>query len=122
MADHNELGQAGENAAVAYLEKNGYVIRHRNWRKGRLELDIVAAKDNELIIAEVKTRKGADILQPYESVNVQKIKRTVLAADTYIKMYQIDAPVRFDILSVVGEEGNFRIEHIEEAFHPPMWY
>ena len=40
MAEHNELGKAGENAAVAYLEEHGYLIRHRNWRKGHFELDI----------------------------------------------------------------------------------
>ena len=45
MAEHNELGKAGENAAVAYLEEHGYLIRHRNWRKGHFELDIVAAKE-----------------------------------------------------------------------------
>ena len=39
MAEHNELGKAGENAAVAYLEEHGYLIRHRNWRKGHFELD-----------------------------------------------------------------------------------
>ena len=33
MASHNELGKAGEDAAVAYLEKNEYVIRHRNCGK-----------------------------------------------------------------------------------------
>ena len=54
MAEHNELGKAGENAAVAYLEEHGYLIRHRNWRKGHFELDIVAAKENELVIVEVK--------------------------------------------------------------------
>ena len=51
MAEHNELGKAGENAAVAYLEEHGYLIRHRNWRKGHFELDIVAAKENELVIS-----------------------------------------------------------------------
>ncbi len=54
MAKHNELGKAGENAAVTYLEQQGYCIRDRNWRKGHFELDIVAAKDNELIVVEVK--------------------------------------------------------------------
>ena len=44
MAKHNDLGKAGENAAAAYLEKEDYLIRHRNWRKGHFELDIVAAK------------------------------------------------------------------------------
>ena len=40
----NLLGKAGEDAAVDYLERHDYVIRHRNWRKGHFELDIVAAK------------------------------------------------------------------------------
>ena len=26
MAKHNDLGKAGENAAVAYLEQKGYLI------------------------------------------------------------------------------------------------
>lgn len=33
MAAHNVLGKAGEDAAVTYLERNGYTIRDRNWRK-----------------------------------------------------------------------------------------
>ena len=50
MAAHNTLGKTGEDAAVAYLERNGYTINHRNWRKNRLELDIVAVKDGLLIV------------------------------------------------------------------------
>ena len=53
MAKHNELGKAGENAAVTYLEQQGYIIRDRNWRKGHFELDIVATKEQELIVVEV---------------------------------------------------------------------
>ena len=34
MAEHNDLGKSGENAAVAYLEQKGYLIRDRNWRRG----------------------------------------------------------------------------------------
>lgn len=121
MADHNILGKSGENAAVEYLLKNDYVIRHRNWRKGHLELDIVAAKDNELIVVEVKTRTDTNFALPHEAVNKQKIKYTVMAADAYIKLFGIDEPMRFDIINVIGQEGNFKIEHIEEAFYPPMW-
>ena len=78
MAEHNELGKAGENAAVAYLEEHGYLIRHRNWRKGHFELDIVAAKENELVIVEVKTlclpnRKKPSI---YQRLNGQYVLPT----------------------------------------------
>ena len=68
MAEHNVLGKAGEDAAVKYLEKHDYVIRHRNWRRGHLELDIVAAKDDMLVIVEVKTRSNTEVQEPYEAV------------------------------------------------------
>lgn len=121
MAAHNALGKAGEDAAVAYLEQNGYDIRDRNWRKNHLELDIVAVKDEELVIAEVKTRSNTEYIEPQDAVNWQKIRRIVVAADAYIKHFCIDNPVRFDIITAVGVPGAFRIEHIKEAFYPPMF-
>ena len=38
-----------------------------------------------------------------------------------IRLFQIDTPVRFDIITVVGDDGNFKVEHIEEAFYPPLY-
>ena len=38
-----------------------------------------------------------------------------------IRLFQIDTPVRFDIITVVGNDGNFKVEHIEEAFYPPLY-
>ena len=120
MAIHNALGKAGEDAVAAYLEHNGYVIRDRNWRKNRLELDIVATKDNGLIIVEVKTRSNTEYIKPQDAVNWQKIRRIVIAADAYVKHFRIDVPVRFDIITAVGDAGAFEIEHIKEAFYPPV--
>lgn len=121
MEKRNILGKAGEDAAAKYLEQNGYTIRDRNWRKNHLELDIVADKDKELIIVEVKTRSNTDYIEPQDAVNWQKIRRIVVAADAYIKHFCLDAPVRFDIITAVGEPGAFRIEHLKEAFYPPMF-
>lgn len=120
MAIHNLLGKAGEEAAASYLERQGYVIRDRNWRKNHLELDIVALKDQELVVVEVKTRRNTDYIQPQDAVNWQKIRRIVIAADAYIKHYGLDLPVRFDIVTVVGDASSFQIEHIREAFYPPL--
>ncbi|MCD8181974.1 MAG: YraN family protein [Bacteroides sp.] len=121
MAAHNTLGKAGEDAAAEYLERNGYTIRDRNWRKNHLELDIVATKDGELVVVEVKTRTNTDYIEPQDAVNWQKIRRIVVAADAYIKHFSLDAPVRFDIVTATGNAGFFRIEHLKEAFYPPMF-
>ncbi|WP_321478536.1 YraN family protein [uncultured Bacteroides sp.] len=120
MAEHNILGKAGENAATAYLEKHNYSIRHRNWRKGHLELDIIAVKNDQLIIVEVKTRRNTEFALPEDAVDYKKIKRIVLATNAYLKMFELDMPVRFDIITVVGENSEFKIEHIKEAFYPPI--
>ncbi|MDO4162768.1 MAG: YraN family protein [Bacteroides sp.] len=121
MAAHNTLGKAGEDAAVAYLEQNGYEICDRNWRKNHLELDIVAQKDGELIVVEVKTRSNTDYKEPQEAVDWKKIRRIVIAADAYVKHFCIDAPIRFDIITAVGDKEHLKIEHIEDAFYPPMF-
>ena len=121
MAIHNILGKAGEDAAAKYLEQNGYTIRDRNWRKNHLELDIVADKDKELIIVEVKTRSNTDYIEPQDAVNWQKIRRIVVAAYAFIKHLCLYVSVSFDIILAVGEPFSFRIEHLKEAFYPSIF-
>ena len=121
MARHNVLGKAGEEAAANYLVGHGYAILDRNWRKNHLELDIIASKGEEVVFVEVKTRTNTNYIEPQDAVNWRKIRRVVIAADAYIKHFQIDASIRFDILTVVGEPGAFQIKHIENAFYPPMF-
>lgn len=121
MAEHNLLGKNGENVAAEFLAGQGYAILHRNWRSGRKELDIVARKDGEIIVIEVKTRRDTDFALPQDAVSPLKIRRIVAATDVYLKKFRIDNPVRFDIITVVGSSTPFKIEHIENAFIPPVW-
>ena len=121
MAIHNERGKEGEDQATEFLQKKDYTILHRNWRSGKKELDIVAEKDNTLIVIEVKTRQNNNFGSPVEAINTPKIRRIVSATDAYLKKYEIDLPVRFDIISLVGTHPPFEIEHIEDAFYPPLW-
>ena len=121
MAAHNELGKKGEQEAVQYLEKKGYRIRHLNWRSGKKELDIVAEFQGELIIVEVKTRQNKVFGNPEECISEPKIRRIVSATDAYIRKFVLDSKVRFDIISLTGEESHWEINHIENAFYPPIW-
>jgi putative endonuclease len=93
---------------------------HTNWRLGSYELDIVAQTTDELVIIEVKTRSAGSITNPEDAVTNQKIKRIIAATDFYIKYFNIDLPARFDIISLIGNHQNFEIDHIEDAFYPPV--
>lgn len=121
MATHNELGKAGEDAAETYLQKLGYVVLHRNWRLGHHELDIVARQDSIIVVVEVKTRSNTDFAEPTDAITQKKIRHIVLGANAYLLHYQIDLPVRFDIITAVGSPGHFTIEHYIDAFESPVF-
>lgn len=120
MAKHNELGIQGEELARAFLISNGYKIRDTNYRAGRLELDIVAEKDDWLIIVEVRTRSTDIFIAPEESIDLRKIKNLVNAASVYIKHHHWRGETRFDVISVIRDGEGFKIDHIEDAFLPPV--
>lgn len=121
MAEHNELGKWGEELAAKYLEQKGYVIRDRDWRQGKLDLDIVAVADDgeTVVFVEVKARKTNAFRQPEQAVDAKKIKRLARAADSYVKSLGVSAPLRFDIVSIIGDQKEAQtIEHIVDAFNP----
>lgn len=119
MAKHNSTGTYGETVAAAYLEDNGFVVLERNWHDGnRHEIDIVAVKDNEMHIVEVKTRSSAEWQEPQDAVDHRKRMHIVKAADAYLKARDVMRVVHFDILTVVGTDGDCDITLIEDAFDP----
>ncbi|MBR6757319.1 MAG: YraN family protein [Bacteroidaceae bacterium] len=120
MAQHNQLGKSGEEYAVEYLINRGYIVRDVNWVSGRHELDVVAFHNNEMVIVEVKTRSNVDWAYPEEAVTEKKMRNLVRAAEAYVRMFDLDVDVRFDVISIVGKEPPFEIEHIEDAFIPPL--
>lgn len=116
MAEHNDLGKLGEELAVAHLQKHGYTVLQTNWVFQKAEIDIIAQKGDVLAIVEVKTRSSLDFGLPQEFVKPKKIQLLVKAVNEYVLQNDIDAEVRFDIISVFSNNGNFEIEHLEDAF------
>jgi len=119
MAEHNDLGNLGEERAQAYLSSKGYKVRHTNWVVGKLELDIVAEKDGWLIVVEVKTRSTETFEHPEEAITLRKIRNIVNATHEYILQFDWKGETRFDVMSVIPHGQDFLIEHIEDAFLSP---
>ncbi|MFV0391695.1 MAG: YraN family protein [Paludibacteraceae bacterium] len=120
MANHNTLGEIGEQRAQAYLREKGFSIKHSNWFAGKYELDIVAEKDGWLVVVEVKTRSTDTFEHPQEAITPRKIKNIVSATQEYILQFDWQGETRFDVISVIPLGQSYRIEHIEDAFLPPL--
>lgn len=117
MAEHNDIGEQGEQLACDYLSTRGYNILERNWRAGHDELDIVAEDAHDLVIVEVKTRTTDRFGGPEEAVTRTKQRKLFRATEAYLDARPTERSVRFDVVSIVLQRGGPRIVHIIDAFH-----
>lgn len=118
MAEHNELGEKGEELATQFLRQKGYKILQRNYRFKKLEVDIICEDKNELVIIEVKTRASRYLAGPEDTVSKSKQKSIVKAANQYIIDNEIEVETRFDIVSIILNDKETHIDHLIDAFYP----
>jgi len=111
------LGMKGENLAVKFLKKQGYEILDRNFRLRGGEIDIIAKDREEIVFVEVKTRTSCNSEFIMASVGKEKQRKISKTALYYIsKNKYTDYTGRFDVVFVIGDKGNPKIEHFKDAF------
>ena len=114
-------GRAAEEAAAERLRANGFRILWRNLRIGALEIDLVAKKNDLVVVVEVRTRGPGSFEKPLASVSRTK-RRTLLRAVRALwkgrlaKMPDVKR-VRIDVAAVTPDAaGALTIEWIAGAF------
>ena len=112
-----EFGQTGEQMAARFLTDLGYIILEHNYRRGHLEIDLIALDGDELVIVEVKSRAYDSILQPEEAVDHKKRQALIKLANEYVKNHNRRENVRFDIVSIVSNTNGTEIRHLKNAYN-----
>ena len=118
--EKRKLGDVGEGIAVSYLEKTGYKILDKNYRKPWGEIDIIARKGrNNLVFIEVKTIKRFGGYFPEGNVNFKKQRKVIRTARTYLieKRYPPKTIWQIDVIAVELNEQTRKadLKHIKNA-------
>ena len=126
--EKQNIGKLGEDIAVKYLEKHGYKILDRNYRKSWGEIDIIASENigknqflvrqsQELVFIEVKTQNQKFEWRPEENITRHKKRQLSRIIMTYLKANRIpeDQNWRVDVLAIKLDfkTKNAQIEHIQ---------
>lgn len=118
MADKDDLGRAGEERAARHLEARGYDVLDRNWRCRDGEIDIVAIQGKDLVVVEVKTRRGLGFGHPFEAVDDRKRARLWRLAAIWAAAHPEVArgrALRVDAVALIGPDpASASIEHLED--------
>lgn len=122
--NRQELGKRGEEVALEYLLRQGMKLLERNWRCGHKELDLIMEDGAFIRIVEVRTREYPSIMEPFESITVQKRNKVIAAARGYMaqkgRFLCGSREVVFDVVSVLFNGELFEIKYLREAF-APLW-
>lgn len=119
--DRQRYGREAEELAAEHLVANGFRLLWRNLRIGALEIDIVAAKGDLVVVVEVRARGPGSFEKPLASISRTK-RRTLLRAVRALwkgrlaKMPEVQR-VRIDVAAMTRDKaGATSMEWIAGAF------
>jgi putative endonuclease len=113
------LGAFGEQAARAYLLRQGYTILAQNWRCRYGEIDLVAQVGDQLAFVEVRTRRLDGPIAPEETLTLAKRRRLIALAAAFMSAAQLpeSTPARIDLVAICLDRAGriARLDHIAGA-------
>ncbi len=104
---------------AALLASRGFALLFRNLRLGALEIDLVAQRDDLVVIVEVRSRGARSFQRPLESVTAAKRGTILRAAERLWRERLAGMPgvarLRIDVAGVTPTAAGPRIEYVEGA-------
>ncbi len=114
------MGEVAEDAALAYLQKQGLRLMTRNFKtpgRGGGEVDLIMrAPDGTLVFVEVRQRRSSSHGGAAGSVSALKQRRIVFAARHYLARLATLPPCRFDVVSIEGQGDAQQMQWLRAAF------
>lgn len=116
MSKTGDIGAAGERAAVEWLRVHRFIIMDTNWRMGRYEIDIVAARGDKVHFVEVKLRKSGGLSTPEQAMTPTKCRALLRAANLYIEQNGVKSECQIDLVAIdYTDAGSIEIRYIPNA-------
>jgi putative endonuclease len=116
MSLRKDFGTQGESLVASMLEKKGYKIIARNYKKMYGEIDLIAQKDSEVVFVEVKTRSNSYI-EPENLISPAQQRKIIATAKAYVAEYDLIEYVwRFDAALLIGIPPHQKLTYIPNAF------
>ncbi len=113
------IGQEIESFAADYLQKQGLLLLHRNFRCRLGEIDLIGIHQKELLFIEVRFRRNLYHGGAAASADFYKQQKLIKTAQFFLKSHPkfTNATCRFDVIAVTLKADQLSIEWIKNAFY-----
>lgn len=120
----SQTGALGEDIACTFLQRKGFRIIEKNYRKPWGEIDIIAEKGSVVRFVEVKAFSGdmekfsreSNGYRPEEQIHPAKLKKIVRTAQLYMAYKEDDREYQIDAIGVILDPitRRARCRHFEQ--------
>ncbi len=112
-------GRRWEQIAAGYLRRSGIKILELGFAGRHGEIDLIGRDGDELVMFEIKARRGGAKVASLESVHFRKQSRILKTARFYLLKHPdvAELPIRFDVIGIDEIDSvRPRITWIKDAF------
>ncbi|MCL1886903.1 MAG: YraN family protein [Betaproteobacteria bacterium] len=109
-----QSGQAGEDAALAYLLTQGLTLVERNFSSRMGEIDLIMKDRDTLVFVEVRKRGRNDFGSAVASITHAKQQRLVKTAQLFLQKLSKIPPCRFDVVALDKDKMTWLKNMIDE--------
>lgn len=116
--DRSARGRLGEQVAASFLSERGYSVLARNQRTPIGELDLVCLDGPEVVIIEVKARRGDEYGSALEAIGPRKAGRLRGAALWWLADHgHLPCRMRFDavLVELDGQGLPRTVQHLKNV-------
>jgi putative endonuclease len=107
------LGSFGEDTALQFLQKLGYQIIDKNFKKKHGDIDMIAMDGETYVFVEVKTRSSNLYGAPEDAITPFKIRHLIRSAQYFCSINKLsDISMRIDVISILTDE-NLEVKEIK---------
>ncbi|WP_438952567.1 YraN family protein [Porticoccus sp.] len=120
-ARSNQSGAIAEQWARTFLERQGLVTLHRNYRTPQGEIDLIMQEGQTVVFVEVRLRNHAAFGGAIYSIDHRKQRRIVAAARHFLQATRTWDKVacRFDAVCLskdITNDPSYQVEWLPNAF------
>ena len=119
--NRRNTGTAYEQIAAEYVKQQGVEIREMNYRISAGEVDIIGENQDFIIFIEVKYRRTASYGYTWEAFSKHKCRQICKVARQYCYSKRIKKQIRYDVISICGEEIQWFQNAFEHVGNGDIW-
>lgn len=113
MRLNHKTGVAAEDAAWAFLQRQGCTLLARNWHCAFGEIDLIVKNGNMILFVEVKYRKNQDFGGAAYSISPSKLLKLQRSVEYYLQQNGLNnVPCRLDAVLIQGNQTPEWVQNI----------